>query len=145
MKALVVYDSNYGNTRKLAETIARALGKRVKAVHVDEANPGELQGLDLLVVGSPIIAWNPTQKIKKFLGKIKSAGLDNMKAAAFDTRINIKIHGDACEKIGKKLQAAGLKLAADPRYFFVLDKEGPLADGEIESAVEWAAILKKNV
>jgi flavorubredoxin len=145
MKALVVYDSNYGNTRMLAETIARELGKGAKAVHVDEANPGELQGLDLLVVGSPIIAWNPTQKIKKFLGKIKSANLDNMKAAAFDTRIDIKIHGDACEKIGKKLQAAGLELAADPRYFFVVDKEGPLADGELESAVKWAAILKKNV
>ena len=145
MNALVIYDSNYGNTQKLAETIAHELGKGARAVHVDKVNPGELQGLDLLVVGSPIIAWNPTQKIKKFLGKIKSVGLDNVHSAAFDTRMDIKIHGDACEKIGKKLQSAGSKLAADPRYFFVADKEGPLVDGELENAIEWAAVLKKKV
>ena len=145
MNALIIYDTNFGNTRKLAEEIAKELGKGAKAVHVDEITTDSFSGLDLLVVGSPIIAWNPSPKIKKFLKKLRKQDLGGIKGASFDTRINIKIHGDACEKISKQLQGVGLQLASDPVYFFVADKEGPLEDGEIERALGWAAQLKKLV
>lgn len=145
MKALVVYDTNYGNTKKLAETIATNIDKNAKVTHASDVDGQDLQGLDLLVVGCPIIAWGPTAGTKKFLGKLRSADLTSVKAAAFDTRMNISIHGDACKKISGKLQAAGADLVLEPQFFYVADKEGPLAGGELEKAAEWALAIRKNL
>ena len=52
MKALVVYDSAYGNTRSVAETIAGSLGGlQARSVPVGDFKPDELAAGDLLVVG----------------------------------------------------------------------------------------------
>ncbi len=60
MKALVLYDTNFGNTRKAAEAVAEALD--AKAVSVSDVKIDELGNYGLLVVGSPIVGWRPTEK-----------------------------------------------------------------------------------
>ena len=142
MKISVIFDSNFGNTKKIAETIANELA--TKAVSVSDFDKKELEDISLLIVGSPINAWRPTEKINRFLDRISKNKLEGVKAASFDTRVKIFFHGDAAKKIAKKLEKAGAKIIIEPEAFFVKGKEGPLLKGEIEKAKEWAKKIKRS-
>ncbi|MGB9597291.1 MAG: flavodoxin family protein [Candidatus Poribacteria bacterium] len=142
MKALVIFDTNFGNTKMIAESIAKELGNDAKAISVSDFNIKELDGINLLVVGSPIIGWRPSERMGKFLESLAKDQLKGIKAIAFDTRVKLFIHGDAAGKISKKLEEAGAEIISKPMAFFVKGKEGPLLDGEIEKATEWAKRLK---
>lgn len=139
MKSLVIFDSNFGNTQKIAEAIAKELA--TQAISVSKVSTGDLAGLDLVVVGSPINAWRPSEKMGKFLANLSKDQLKGVKAAAFDTRVKLFIHGDAAKKIARALENAGAKIVAEPQAFFVKGREGPLLDGEIEKASQWAKSL----
>ncbi|HSO91698.1 MAG TPA: flavodoxin domain-containing protein [Arthrobacter sp.] len=142
MKALVVYDSAYGNTRSVAETIAGSLsGMQASSVAVGDFKPDALAAGDLLVVGSPINGWRPTPKITALLSTLGNGPLKGVKAAAFDTRVRMFIHGDAAKKITHALKAGGADIIAEPMPFYVKGSEGPLRDGEIEKAEGWARTL----
>ena len=56
MKALIVYDSVYGNTEKIARAVGEAItpSGEVEVLRAGEANPSELASVDLLIVGSPV-------------------------------------------------------------------------------------------
>jgi flavodoxin len=140
MKTLVIFDSNYGNTQKVAEAIAKELD--AKAVLVSKVSTPELKDLDLVIVGSPINGWKPSEKMGEFLASLSSGQLNNVKAAAFDTRIRLFIHGDAATKIAEALKDVGAQIITEPQAFIVRGTEGPLLDGEIEKAIEWAKSIK---
>ena len=160
MKALVIYDSFFGNTQKIAQAIGRSLesGFEVKTVRVTEITAYALTGADLLVVGSPTRGFRPTEETLKLLDSIPSESLKGIRNAAFDTRIpyeTIKspfLHvakkvfgkgdGYAASLIAETLEMKGATRAAEPEGFAVVDREGPLADGELERAEEWAAALR---
>jgi flavodoxin len=145
MKSLVIYDSQYGNTEKIAKAIAKGLGKETEITVVSELNLEKLKGVDLLVVGSPTHGGRPTEGIQKFIKEIPKNGLENTKVAAFDTRIEIivlKLIGFAAGRIAKSLTAKGGKLVG-AEGFVVQGTEGPLKDGELERASEWAKSLGK--
>jgi len=145
MRSLVLFDTNFGNTKKIAEAIAGALGKASKAVSVAGFDIKELEGIELLVVGGPIIGWKPSENMLKFLDSLTRDQLQGVRAAAFDTRVKIVLlHGDAAKKIARKLKAAGAKIVARSQAFLVQGREGPLFPGEIEKAVEWAKVLARN-
>lgn len=142
MKAHIVFDSAYGNTRAVAEAIAQGLRPvRAAAVSVTDFNPGNLSVGDLLIVGSPINGWRPTPKITELLGQLGNGKLQGIKAAAFDTRVRFFIHGDAAKKITKLLKEGGANIISAPAAFYVQGTEGPLRDGELEKAADWARSL----
>lgn len=66
MKALIIYDSVYGNTEKIARAIAGAMtpSDGVKVLRAGEADPLELESIDLLIVGSPTHGGRPTPAIQ---------------------------------------------------------------------------------
>jgi len=71
-------------------------------------------------------------------------GTDQLKgcrAAAFDTRVKLFIHGNAAQRIAKELERSGATLIAKPEGFFVQGKIGPLLEGELERSHEWARNL----
>jgi flavodoxin len=140
MNSLVIFDSNFGNTKIIGEAIAKELS--AKAISVSEFDVTELEGIDLLVVGCPINAWRPSPRMMKFLAYLAEGQLKGVKAAAFDTRVNLFIHGDAAKKIAAELKRAGAEIIADPMAFYVKGKKGPLFEGETEKAVEWAKLIK---
>jgi len=142
MKSMVVYDSNFGNTKMVAEVIALELNTR--AILVSNFDNKLLKNIDLLVAGSPIIGWKPSERMGKFLNSLKPGQLKGIKAISFDTRVNLFIHGDATKKISKKMEEAGAKIIAEPNYCFVKGKEGPLVDGEVEKAIKWIKLVKEN-
>jgi flavodoxin len=143
MKALIVYDSVYGNTEKIAGAMAEAItpSGEVKALRAGEANPSELESLDLLIVGSPTHAGRPTAAVQDFLNKVTQQSLKGIKVAAFDTRISKKIvgvFGYAAGRIANNLKKKGGVLIASPEGFFVTGGQGPLKEGELERAAAWA-------
>lgn len=145
MKALVLFDSNFGNTKIVAEAIGKELGDGSAIVSVSDFNPRQLEGTSLLVAGSPINAWRPSERMANFLDGLRQGQLNGIKAAAFDTRIKLFIHGDAASKISKKLESAGAEIISAPQAFIVRGKEGPLLEGETEKAREWAKSLKSRL
>lgn len=142
MKSLVLYDSNYGNTQKIAQIVADELKSTIK--HVSEFTKSDLKDIELLIVGSPIIGWQPSEKTNAFLSGLSRDDLKNIKVTAFDTRVKLFIHGDASKKIVTALQASGAELFTNPVWFYVKGKEGPLLDGELERTKEWALTIKSK-
>ncbi len=142
MQSLVVYDSMFGNTQKVAEVIARSL--KCSAIKVGEFKPDMLKKLQLLVVGCPIQGWRPTQSTLDFLKKLPEGSLKDIYVAAFDTRIKIFFSGSASDKISDSMENLGGNVIIAPTNFIVKGKEGPLLEGELEKSAAWAAqILTK--
>ena len=141
MKTLIVYDSVYGNTEKIARAIAEAItpSGEVKVLRAGEANPSELESTDLLIVGSPTHGGRPTPAIQNLLNKVPK--LQGIKVAAFDTRIPtklVRVFGYAAGRIANNLKKKGSTLIASPEGFFVTGGQGPLKEGELERAAAWA-------
>ena len=146
MKTLIVYDSVYGNTEKIAEAIGGAITGEVKVVRVGEVNSSELKTIDLLIIGSPTQGGRPTPAIRGFLDKVPEASLKGINVAAFDTRIPTKlvgVFGYAAGKIAGSLKTKGGTLILSPEGFFVKGREGPLKEGELEHAASWAKEIAK--
>ncbi|MDT2009099.1 flavodoxin family protein [Rhodococcus opacus] len=170
MHAIVVYESMYGNTRHVAEAIARGLGP-IGAAHtlpVSQIRDTDLSGYDLVVVGGPThvhgMSRESTRKgavekartdtaltvepdaesegIREWLGSVRSA---HGKAAAFDTRVDAPalVTGRASKGINKKLRHLGFELVAAPESFLV-DKESVLEAGEEERAERWGRTLAEH-
>lgn len=150
---LVLYDSYFGNTAKVAKAIGEAIGAVTKKV--DDVQPADFEGLQIFIIGSPTRAFRPTQKVQILLQEQKGK-LAGVRGSVFDTRIPIdktnsgflkfmiRLFGYADSKMAKAYQKTGATLALEPTGFAVVDSEGPLADGELERAVAWAeAILPK--
>jgi flavodoxin I len=153
MKVMVVYDSAYGNTEKVARAIGQALGpaEEVEVVQVGNVSPEQLAGLTALVVGSPTQKFSPLGTISRFLKSIPQNGLQGVKVAAFDTRITesevervrilaffVRIFGYAAKPIADRLEKKGGELTVPPEGFYVGGTEGPLLEGELERAADWA-------
>jgi flavodoxin I len=149
MKALVVYDSVYGNTEKIARTIGEAIAPsgEVKVLRAGEANPSELTSIELLIVGSPTHGGRPTPAIQDLLNKVAQASLKGINVAAFDTRSQAKlarVFGNAAGRIAGHLTKKGGVLVVSPEGFLVTGTKGPLKEGELERAAAWAKGILQN-
>ncbi|MBN2005605.1 MAG: flavodoxin family protein [Anaerolineae bacterium] len=148
MNTLIVYDSVFGNTEKVAQAIGGALGAQV--MRVGDVKPEHLSGLNALIVGSPTRAFSATPAVKQWLQSLAPKRLSGVKVAAFDTRMDVKtvnspiltffarIFGYAAEPMASRLVKKGGTQATAPAGFIVMASEGPLKDGELERAAEWA-------
>lgn len=146
MKALVVYDSLYGNTEKIAQAVGSAITGDIKLLRPVKTDPSELEGIDLLIVGSPTQGGRPTRAIQEFLNRVPESATKGINIAAFDTRLStkwVKIFGYAAGKIARSLEKLGGTLIVSPEGFFVKGKEGPLEEGELERAASWAKEIVK--
>jgi flavodoxin I len=149
VRALVVYDSMYGNTEKVAQSIGGAITGDVRVLRASEANPFDLKSIDFLIVGSPTQGFRPTRLVQAFIESIPGGTLKGIDIAAFDTRIPasdvgkglrifMKMGGYAAPRIAQALKKREGNLVAAPEGFFVKGKEGPLKEGELERAASWA-------
>ncbi|MHB9033219.1 MAG: flavodoxin family protein [Anaerolineae bacterium] len=153
MSTLVIYDSVHGNTEKIALAVGAALGART--ARVGEVSAADLQGVDLLLVGSPTQAFNPLPSVKAFVAGLPAGALAGVRAEAFDTRLGEKsakqspgilkfmanLFGYAADKLERQLKGKGAQVIGKPGQFCVDDTEGPLSLGELERAGDWARAL----
>jgi flavodoxin len=149
MNALVLYDSQYGDTERIAQAIADALGEfgEARAVRLNPAQPIELQGVDVFIVGCPTQGWRPTPAIQSFLEGTSSEELRGLAGACFDTRFRLPrfMTGSAARVMARKLREKGVSLLAEPESFFVKGTEGPLREGELQRASTWARQIVEEV
>jgi hypothetical protein len=163
MKALVVYESMYGNTAAIGEAIAaslRARGLEVESGLVSKIDPASTGEVDLLVVGGPThahgmsssatrkTAVNDTKNtfpeptlapgLRGWVKRLPS-GTGRI-AAPFDTRIDksVVLTGSAAKGIGRRLEGRGYRLVVEPESFLV-STQNRLVDGEPGHAAAWAA------
>jgi flavodoxin len=149
MNTLVVYDSEFGNTEKVAHAIAARLetAGAVRCVSVDKAAEIDLAGVHLLVIGGPTQAHGPRRQLRAWVEQLPPDALEGAEIATFDTRVHWPtfLSGSAARSIAGALQRRGARLLASPESFFVTGKEGPLAEGELDHATAWAESLALKV
>ena len=149
MKALVVYDSTYGNTEKAAEALSagpESGGVEVETLRVDAVRFNELSTVDLLCVGSPVHAWNASKPTKEFLERLKDAhGVRGKKAFVFDTKAKSRLAGSATGKIEKKLKDMSLTIVKPTAHTIVKGREGPLEESAEEAFKQIGADLAKSL
>jgi len=152
MKGIVVYDTSYGNTKKIAETIAETLkesGIEVDLFDVEDVKKLSAKDYDFLVLGSPTRFGTMSFAIRRFLGKVKSEEWMNKPFAAFDTENpeNIekaraeKKEWSAAEKIAVKLRDKKMNQLLPVMKALVLGQKGPLKEGEIDRTKDYAREL----
>ncbi len=172
MRAVIVYESMYGNTHHVANAIGDGLRSStgVTVVPVDEASRELLESADLLVVGGPTHAHGMSRggTREAAIAAAKKAGSDlevdpdaegpglrdwfegldriDAPAAAFDTRIAAPavLTGRASSGIARRLRRLGASLVAAPKSFLVT-KDSHLEDDQEQEARAWGEELGRAV
>jgi menaquinone-dependent protoporphyrinogen IX oxidase len=152
MKGIIVYDTSYGNTRKIAETIGETLKDSeidVDLVYVKDVKKLSAKDYDLLVLGSPTKFGTMSFAVKSFLGKVEREEWINKPFAAFDTENPENIERakaenkqwSAAEKIAEKLKEKKMNQLLPVLKASVLGWKGPLVEGEIDRTRNFARDL----
>ena len=162
MKAVVVYESLWGNTAAVARAIAEGIGPQARALSTAEASAAALAGVDLIVAGAPVLGFKlPTDKMRDGVranpGKapappdlshpslrswLAALPAGHGRSAAFDTQVRGPF-GSAAPEIAAALERAGYPALAKPLGFVVKGRYGPLRDGELERAKSWGSELAR--
>lgn len=168
MRALIVYESMYGNTHTVADHVAEGLAGAFETVVTTAAGATApaLADADLVVVGGPTHAHGMTSSTTRRSAAEAAAKDDDLEmdadgegpglrdwfgdlpahlggaAAAFDTRIDASpvLTGRASKGIARRLRHHGFDLLLEPESFLV-DKQNHLVEGEAERARQWGADL----
>jgi flavodoxin len=146
MNSLIIYFSKFGNTRQVAEVIAKEFttAGEARVVGLDACAPSYLEGIDLVVVGSPTHRMKLPEVVRTTLKSLPRGTLRGKRVAAFDTSYKMSwwlAFFTAARKLDRRLRRLGGKRVIKPETFYVTAREGPLYEGEIERAKEWAQTL----
>jgi len=146
VNALVVFFSKFGNTKKVAEAIAETLESEgpVCIVPADQLTGSDLNDVDLVVMGSPTHRMNLPEAVRPVFETLPRRILRDTAVVAFDTSYKMSrwlAHFTAARKLDRKLRKLGGKRVVSPETFHVVEREGPLYDGEIERAKAWATMI----
>ena len=161
-RALVVYESMFGNTADVAREVAAGLATRgpVDLVEVHDAPAPPDETYDLVVAGGPTHAFSMSRPstredarrqgaegaadrgLREWMDELVS-GRHHPRFAAFDTRVTKvrRLPGSAAKRAGRLGQRLGYRPVCPPESFYVDDVSGPLADGERDRARAWGAHL----
>jgi hypothetical protein len=164
-RALVVYESMFGNSEKVARAVADGVAE-VMPVSVAEVTsaPVDLEGVDLVVAGGPTHAFSMSREGTRRDARMQGAHEGSVETgmrewlaklpdehgrwfAAFDTRVTKvrRLPGSAARSAARAGRRHGFTQAVAPESFYVLDVEGPLVEGELERAQAWGAAVAASV
>jgi hypothetical protein len=164
VNTLVVVESMFGNTRRIADAVALGMAEGGQACVLDVADPAAeraVRDADLLVVGGPTHAFGMTRPstrrsaaeqgapavagigLREWLATLAPAARGRA-AAAFDTRIDRpRLPGSAAAAAARRLRRLGFAVVSAPESFRVVGSPGPLVAGEEERARAWGAHLMR--
>ena len=143
-KAIVIYESKYGNTRLAAETIVEGMsqvsGIGAALVELDDVDLAKINEFDAILVGSPNHMGGATRSIKKFIDKLGKLSLESKQGAVFDTYL-AKDFEKAVKKMEKQIgeKVPGLTLVVPGLSIRVGGMRGPITDGELPKCKEFGA------
>lgn len=158
MRALVVVESMYGNTARIAAQVRDGLAETWDAdlCSVDDRLPRALSEYGLLVLGGPTHAFSMSTapSREEALKRVEGAGEAGLgirewlpqlgtdftgQIAVFDTRM-ARFGGSAARSMARHLRREGRKVIAR-RSFRVDSQRGPLREGEAYRARTWGSEL----
>jgi flavodoxin len=148
MKTLIIFDSMYGNTEKIAKAVASGISGDIKVLKAGEAHLLDIINIGLLVLGLPTQGGRYTKPIAAFLNEISGQIKKGTIIAFFDTRMPsawVKIFGFAAGKMADYFKKEGFQIVVPPEPFFVQGAQGPLQDGEPERAVAWGKDISLKI
>jgi flavodoxin len=159
MKALILYRSFYGNTKALAEAMARGisdLGHQCVVQDLRQRLPA-LEDFDCAVIGSPTRMARPGHRALRTLRKLKRRGFAGKPVGLFDTygplpptpeereKARTWITPGAAGIMEKTARDLGLNVHGQAQRFEVSGMKGPLAEGALEKAAAFARELAQSV
>lgn len=114
LRAVVIYDTRYGNTARVAEALVRGLNRssRIEAQvsYAPETQFYLLEISDLVVVGGPTEGLRESRHLRDFFGRMGAYDLHGKYGFAFDTHSGAPLHGGAAHGIDVHLRAMGLEM-----------------------------------
>lgn len=141
-KVIVIYESRYGNTKLVAETIVEGVrevsGVETVLNELKEVDLNQLAEFDGILVGSPNHIGGATRSIRKFIDELGKLNLEGKLAAVFDTYIG-KDFEKAVRKMEKQIseKVPDLKLVAPGLSIRVAGMKGPIVEGELPKCKEF--------
>jgi hypothetical protein len=156
MRALIVYESMYGNTRDIAKAIAEGMSSVVRTDVVEVSQAPSAPDVDLLVVGGPTHPFGlsrPSTRaaaggrnvhplpadvgLRDWLDQLPRVA-ERRDAVTFDTRLRVRVlPGSAAKTAAKRLRRRGYRILWPSKSFHITRPSGPLADREVERAQLW--------
>ena len=149
-KAIVIYESKYGNTKRVVKTIIEGINEieRIEAVlkepkHVE---PTEVLDYDVILIGSPNHIGGPTRGIKKFIDKLGKIELEEEMGVAFDTYMG-RDFNKAVRKMEKRIneKVPGLKLITPGLSIKVKGIKGPIVEGDLPKCKEFGNKIARQM
>ncbi|MFX0001494.1 MAG: flavodoxin domain-containing protein [Candidatus Hermodarchaeota archaeon] len=134
-KVVILYDSVYGNTKKVAMSLSRGLeagGFYVDSSSIDDFKIGELKNYDIIGIGGPTHYRGASKKMKSFLNKIKHLKMEGKYGFAFETKGEFRLAGSAAKRITRYLNKIKIKIIHPTITAIVLDQKGPLKDATLD-------------
>ncbi|MFX0019613.1 MAG: flavodoxin domain-containing protein [Promethearchaeota archaeon] len=133
-KALILYDSVYGNTKKVAMSLSRGLeagGVYVDSNSIQDFDTVELKNYDVIGIGGPTHFHGASKEMKAFLSKIKHLKMENKEGFAFETKADFRLAGSAAKRIIRYLKKMKILIIHPTITGLVIDKEGPLKENSL--------------
>ncbi len=135
-RALVLYHSLFGNTRAVANSLAKGIegsGIEVDCLSIDEVDIYQVQNYDFLAVGGPTHNLGMSEPMKEFLEKLETIDISGKKGFCFDTRVQSRFNrfdlNSAAKRIEKKMKKMKVKMIRSRKSAIVEGREGPLEKG----------------
>jgi flavorubredoxin len=151
-KGIVIYDSNYGNTDKVARALATGIeqgGVETDCVNINEADVEKLKEYNLLVIGGPTHIASMSKPMKEFLEKIKVTDMTGAKGFCFDTRNPSRFNAfdlnSAAKRIEKKMRKMKVKMIRPRESALVEGREGPLHKGVVARFTRIGAEIAESI
>lgn len=143
IQVIIVYDSKFGNTKLVAETILEGINEveRMEAVlkRIEQTDLAELLDYDLILIGSPNHYGGPTKEMKEFIDRLENTGLAGKPVAVFDTYLGVGFFEKAVRRMEGRLneKVPGLKLLVPGLSIRVEKSKGPVAEGELSKCKDF--------
>lgn len=137
MNVLVVYDTKFGNTKKVAETIAEGMQEiaqiKTEVINVNEVEISRVHDFDAIIIGSPTWGGNSPKPIRNFINELADLQLKEKYYAVFDTNNNLRFLSNLVKKLEKRIdkKVTDLKRILPGLPVRVIGLQGPIAEGEL--------------
>ena len=143
VKVIVVYESKYGNTKRVAETIMEGIrevqGAETVLNELKEVDLNKIAEYDVILIGSPNHYGGPTKSVSEFIDKLGKLNLDGRHFAVFDTYLGKGFFEKAAKKMEKRIneKVPGLKRIGPMLSIAVQGSKGPIVEGELPKSKDF--------
>ncbi len=143
VRVIIIYESKFGNTKRVAETIMEGIrevqGAETVLNELKEVDLNNIAEYDVILIGSPNHYGGPTESVSEFIDKLEKLNLNGRNFAVFDTYLGKGFFEKAAKKMEKRIneKVPGLKQISPMLSIAVEGSKGPIVEGELPKCKEF--------